>query len=393
MLRPSTLTKPSGDIGTRDALRRTARLASLDERRRTSSAAVPPPNFDGVRTTEDVHSVRLFSYHEHGQIMNGSVMPHAVSRLRAQLAELGVMADVDPLPPSGEAEGAIVTLARGAFQQTYRLIEEDKTVPRALTPGHGVIPIMVFRSFVSPRTAEAFRRSGIQYLDSAGNAWVEFGDVLIDVRGRPRPAEAGPAAPVSGNLFTRGRAQVIFALLAWPRLWDQPQRELAAAAGVSLGQAHNTLALLAEAGYDGARPRPGQTGLLDLWAAAFPTGLARHLTLATYRGDVDGFKPTRAEEPVWLSGEQAVTDLLRPASMTLYVEEFDPHLAVANRWRSDGEPNVVVRHKFWNAPDDAPSSGVLDAPWPLVYADLLASRDSRVRGAATDWRDRHAGTG
>ena len=37
--------------------------------------------------------------------------------------------------------------------------------------------------------------------------------------------------------------------------------------------------------------------------------------------------------------------------MTLYVMELDPRLAIVNRWRSDGEPNVVVRRKFWNAPD------------------------------------------
>ena len=248
---------------------------------------------------------------------------------------------------------------------------------------------MVFRPFVSPRTAEALRRTGVQYLDYAGNAWVEFGDVLIDVQGRPRPAEVSQSAPVTGNLFSRGRMQVIFALLAWPELWDKPQRDLARTAGVSLGQAHNTLGLLAEAGYHAEGPRRGQTTLLDVWAAAFPTGLARHLTLGSYRGEVDTFKPTQDEEGVWLSGEQAVVEMLRPASMTLYVVELDPRLAIVNRWRSDGEPNVVVRRKFWNAPDDASSSGVHQAPWPLVYADLVASRDPRVRGAATEWRDRH----
>src|SRR4051812_15945992 len=122
-------------------------------------------------------------------------------------------------------------------------------------------------------------------LDIAGNACVEFSNVLIDVRGRRRPMDARRPDPVSGNLFSRGRAQVIFALLAWPQLWDEPQRGLARAAGVSLGQAHNTLALLAEAGYDGVGPRRGQTALLHLWAAAFPIGPARHLTLATYRGE------------------------------------------------------------------------------------------------------------
>ena len=319
-------------------------------------------------------------------------MPSTLNRLSAQLTELGVTVDVGPLPLGGRDVHATATLARGGLQQSYRLVEGDDAHPMRLASGDGELPTLVFRPYVSPRTAEVFRRSGVQYLDFAGNAWVEFGDVLIDVRGRPRPLEARQQAPVSGNLFSRGRAQVIFALLAWPQLWDEPQRDLARAAGVSVGQAHNTLALLAEAGYDGVGPRQGQTALLDLWAAAFPTGLARHLSLASYRGEVDTFKPTKDAEEVWLSGEQAVSDLLRPASMTLYVKELDPRLAIVNRWRSDGEPNVIVRQKFWNAPDDdAPAPGVHEAPWPLVYADLLASRDPRVRGTATEWRDRHAG--
>ena len=312
-------------------------------------------------------------------------MPTTPERLRAQLAELGVTVDVGPIAQDPE----VVTLTRGAFQATYRLVAGDHTRLTATAQGKGDVPTLVVRPFVSPRTAEALRRTGVQYLDYAGNAWVEFGDVLIDVQGRPRPAEVSQSAPVTGNLFSRGRMQVIFALLAWPELWDKPQRDLAHTAGVSLGQAHNTLGLLAEAGYHAEGPRRGQTTLLDVWAAAFPTGLARHLTLGSYRGEVDTFKPTQDEEGVWLSGEQAVVEMLRPASMTLYVVELDPRLAIVNRWRSDGEPNVVVRRKFWNAPDDASSSGVHEAPWPLVYADLLASRDPRVRGAATEWRDRH----
>lgn len=88
----------------------------------------------------------------------------------------------------------------------------------------------------------------MQYLDAAGNAWIQFGDVLIDVRGRPRPVDA-PRTPGSGNLFSVGRDQVVMALLAWPHRWEAPQRDVAAAAGVSLGQAHNTLTLLAQAEY------------------------------------------------------------------------------------------------------------------------------------------------
>jgi hypothetical protein len=101
----------------------------------------------------------------------------------------------------------------------------------------------------------------------------------------------------------------------------------------------------------------------------------------------------KSGEAIWVSGEQAVPHLLRPASTTLYVRELDRNLAIANRWRSDGEPNIVVRRKFWNAPEgDGEPSGTPPAPWPLVYADLLESQDPRARNAATELVDRYEGS-
>jgi len=161
--------------------------------------------------------------------------------------------------------------------------------------------------------------------------------------------------------------------------------------------------LLTEAGYRRDRPRPGQTELLDLWAAAFPTGLATKLTLARYRGQIGPVKHVRSDGPVFFSGESAAEDLLRPATLTLYVEQLDLRLPVVNQWRSDGPANIVVRRKFWQVPHDSSSSGgasrdpdgalagVRPAPWPLVYADLVTSGDPRVRTVAREWRDRFAG--
>jgi hypothetical protein len=328
------------------------------------------------------------------------------ARLVARLEQLGVGARVELGSPAAPGvERTTARLARGGSAHTYTLLYGEAVsmaaVARAAAPGAAGgsetdrRPVLVFTTFVAPRTADAFRGAGVQFLDTAGNAWVEFGDVLIDVRGRPRPAEAAGRTRASGSLFSTARAQVVFALLAWPQLWTRPQRDVAHVAGVSLGQVHNTLALLAEAGYDGDRghrARAGQVELLDLWAAGFATGLARRLTLATYRGDVAAVKPVGAADAIFVSGESAATHLLRPVTLTLYVGDLDPRLPVVNRWRADGVPNIVVRRAFWRAPrdDDAPPASPRPAPWPLVYADLLASDDPRVRGAAREWRDEHA---
>ena len=144
---------------------------------------------------------------------------------------------------------------------------------------------------------------------------------------------------------------------------------------------------------------------LDLWAAAFPTGLAQKLTLAAYNGSVDSLEKVNADDPLFvasdvlLSGEAAAGEMLRPASLTLYVEQLDPQLPIRSRWRADGPPNITVRRKFWATPKgathgyDGPLGRLRHAPWPLVYADLLASDDPRVRGVAKEWKEQFARLG
>ena len=319
-------------------------------------------------------------------------MDAMLTHLFAQLRDLGLDVRVEPVRSAQAAvRSAALHLARGGSARAYEL-RYGATVPLEAAVGDAAgRPVFVHANFVAAKSSDALRRAGVQYVDAAGNAWIEFGDVFIDVRGRPRPDGVAPRARVAGNLFSTGRAQVVFALLAWPQLWDAPQRVISKAAGVSVGQVNDTLRLLRDARYDAGGARSAAADLLDLWSAAFPSGLAHRLTLAAYRGEI-GRAKVDADGQVFISGEAAATDLLRPTSLTIYVADLDPRLPVMNGWRADGEPNIVVRRKFWTAPGvaDTALAQTAVAPWPLVYADLLASDDPRVRTAAREWRDRHA---
>jgi hypothetical protein len=324
-------------------------------------------------------------------------MGYSLTDFVARLADFGVHVELgSTLSHPSDVESTKVRLSRGGSRQEYALLLRQTVTLSDLGVVNHDIPTMVAARFVSPRSADSFRRAGVQYIDAVGNAWVEFDDVLIDVRGRRPPGSPEVRQRVAaGNLFSTARAQVAFTLLAWPELWEAPQRQVAHAAGVSLGQANNALALFREAGFGlGVSGRPAE--LLDLWAAAFPSGLAQKLTLATYRGSVGSMEKVHAEDAVFVSGEAAAGDLLRPASLTIYVEQLDQRLPIVNRWRSDGPPNIVVRRKFWAIPEsathdyDRPITALRNAPWPLVYSDLLASDDPRVRGAAREWRKQFA---
>jgi len=247
---------------------------------------------------------------------------------------------------------------------------------------------------ITERSSEALRLLGIDFLDATGNAHVRFGGVFVDVRGRRAPRSEPGATPLRTrrgvNLFSRKRSQVIFALLWQPQLATAPRRDLAFSAGVSLGQAQETVELLGSYGVldeQGNLPAWSRPALLRDWAAAYPATLGSPSTAGRFRGDISDL--TGSSLPLMNSGESAVTDLHTPETLTVYSESFPSELVRAKRWRRDDDhPTILLRHKFWG--DQSNHEGVHVAPWPLVYADLLAAGDSRQRAAAEEFLEAHS---
>jgi hypothetical protein len=118
--------------------------------------------------------------------------------------------------------------------------------------------------------------------------------------------------------------------------------------------------------------------LIDGWSAVFPQSLGRSLTVrGLWAEQLDRFFG-----PVLASGEAAPSAGLRATTGVVYVDELSTELLMMNRWRTDRSPNLVVRRRFWTRPE--PTEG--EAPPLLVYADLLASDDPRVRSVAAQYR-------
>ncbi len=303
------------------------------------------------------------------------------------LVEFGITVTVNQANPTVN-----VTLSKGPNEQRYELVHERTT---ALThtkqpPTTGTAPQLVFRTRISEASARLLRETATQYIDAAGNANLHFGDVTVDVWGR-KPLRRSPVgAPTTGaNLFSTKRAQVVFALLSWPDLLAAPITAIADASGVSVGQAHSAIRLLVDGGHMTAGPDRMVTDpdrLADLWVGAYPTGLGRKLELAAFTGEFTSLIIPPGVGPFYLGAQSAVPDLLRPTVLVAYVNRLDPDLVLANRWRSDGVHNILIRRAFWTEPEattpDRNTSGAALAPPLLVYADLATSSDPRLREAA-----------
>lgn len=313
--------------------------------------------------------------------------------LADQFDELGLRflepIDLTELPAQDTVSA---TLGHEQGQARYRVGYSDtltfSSVDWAKPHYAGGEPLLLLGPRVTERSAQMFRQLDINFVDQAGNAFITFDGVHIDVRGRRAPHRTGARATrmTRGgvNLFSTKRSQVIFVLLSWPEVLNKPVRDLAAMSRVSLGQAQETLELLMQYGFLDERKQllPHQRGpLLDQWVAAYPSGLGSATKGRRFTGEWIGLES--GETAVFVSGEAAVPQLLRPETAVLYTDELPVELIRVNRWRrNDEQPNILLRRKFWDLPHSPEMPGVYDAPWLLVYADLLASNDSRQREVA-----------
>jgi len=178
----------------------------------------------------------------------------------------------------GEQEKMLVCEVKSLGQPRY--IREVVTRLRGFRDQiPGAYP-MAGSVYISPQSASILRRNGFGYLDLSGNCYVAFDNVHIEKEGKPN---VRPTTRPLKALFAPRATRVIRALLVEPqRTWRL--EELAKAAMVSLGHAHNVIQRLRDLDWvDRAETNkirlvaPGD--LLNAWREEYTY---RVNTLATY---------------------------------------------------------------------------------------------------------------
>jgi hypothetical protein len=286
----------------------------------------------------------------------------------------------------GRYDRADATLSLRFGGRELRYLVEAKRRLRPATLGAvihqlracGGNPLLV-TDHVTPPLADALRAQGIEFLDAAGNAFLNQPPLLVFVKGQ-RPAEEGPALE-RGRAFQATGLQVLFALLARPELVALPYRAIATVAGVAHGTVGWVMAELPGLGYvakvGGRRRLVNGERLLDRWTEAYARTLRPKLLLGRYRGDLGALQLTTPwPGGVLIGGELAAARLtrhLRPGTATFYAQAVDPNVLLKLVLKADAEGNVDFRRRFWNFPAEKMQL----APTLLVYADLLAIGDAR----------------
>jgi hypothetical protein len=332
-----------------------------------------------------------------------TVGPHPLveAAARAFSAVSGIDTRVNAPPPNTQYGGAIEfglepRISRLAIVVPSIDRHERLAAATATARMQDASRFLLVTSYLTPTLIDACRTLGINAIDVSGNAFLCEQKNIILVSGRPRATTIARARP---GLWSRRSLQVILALLVKPGLVNQGRRDIAEFAKVSTGTAQTTMQALLQRRdliqrSDGSTAFADYDRLLDEWVTLYPSLLRPSLQLGRYRAaQPNWWSEMASPNSDWLfGGEPAaalVTHYLKPEMITVYSGRGLPkELITRARLRPDPTGNV----EFLTAPVTlGPTPGLVDnVVYPtLVYADLVASGDSRNLETARMIRDQY----
>jgi len=276
--------------------------------------------------------------------------------------------------------------------------EKVKLIPQVkarITPTDTVLPlvkgnqperlILVTRE-VTGTIADKLRENGIQFMDEAGNAYINHPPVYIFIKGNKIPAPM--KAPVIGRAFKQTGLRVLYTLLCNPGLENHPYRAIAEKAGVALGMVNWVMRELKELGFllekGEGRKREirliNKERMLERWITAYPEQLRPRLVLGRFGGATGWWKDAKLDpdQALW-GGEVAaakLTGYLNPQEITVYVDKENPDdVIIPHKLKPDPGGEVELIRRFWLPDAIAPNRDMVHPV--LVYADLMGTGNQR----------------
>jgi hypothetical protein len=234
---------------------------------------------------------------------------------------------------------------------------------------------------------ESLKKSGINYLEAAGNCYINLPDTFIyitDQKVTPfREKE-------SIKLWNTPGLKFLLAIIDHPTLLQSSYREIAKAANIALGSIGPLLEELKSEGY--IQEKNGKTlflqkmKLINRWTEVYNALLKPKLIKGKFNF-LPGTKRETNIEGIYWGGEVGAELLnapITPENMTIYTDKSGNDLVKILRIVPNNEGRITVLEKFWGDLQEKKHPGQVTtiAPALLIYADLYNDLDSRNRQIA-----------
>ena len=336
----------------------------------------------------------------------GQLAQDALDALRAQVGLAGRLLKPPKAVAPHAAPDALIELRIENRRHRYMALCSSRADRKSLVAVAGTRlmqfsePGLLVAPYISREIAQYCRQAGLQFLDTHGNAYLKGPGLHVYITGEKNPGQASRQR--RGTTAGAAGLRIAFALLCRPALASASYRDIAQAAGVSLGAVSNAfddlqqrgLLLGGERGPDRQLLEPGR--LLDEWVISYPVALRPKLHGRRFSApDPDWWRSLSLEgmDAAWGGevGAERLARYLRPATQTLYVDPaamsgLMKKLLAAHRLKRDPQGPIEILEKFWKLPPDP--AMLATAPAVLVYADLMAAFDPRSGEAAQQIRER-----
>lgn len=244
-------------------------------------------------------------------------------------------------------------------------------------------PFLLVAKYINGQMAEQLKQDGIEFIDTAGNAFINQPPLYIFVKGNG-PPDIIKHPPVK-RAFKPAGLRTIYAFLCNQGLENKTYREIADVTDLALGTVDWIMKELKALGYLLNMGKRGnrliqKEKLLQRWVTAYPEQLRLKLTLGRFRGEY-GWWQQKTLDPFkgqW-GGEVAaakLTQYLQPQMITIYTTpQHLNQLLIENRLKRDETGDVEILERFWKPAEPWTYKDVVHPI--LIYADLLATGNER----------------
>jgi len=243
--------------------------------------------------------------------------------------------------------------------------------------------LLLVTRYVNARLAEHLKQNGIEFIDAAGNAFIDQPPLYIFINGN-KPSEAMKKIP-QGRAFKPTGLRVIFFFLCNRGLENKPYRDIAAAATVALGTVGWLMRELKESGYlldmgDRGKKIVQREKLFQRWVAEYPEKLKPKQFIGRYQGEKNWWQQKKLDHvhALW-GGEVAaakLTQYLKPETVTIYTtRQFLNQFLLENKLKREPNGDVEILERFWQPDMKMPFKDIVHPV--LIYADLLATGNER----------------
>ncbi len=241
---------------------------------------------------------------------------------------------------------------------------------------------VIATNYLTEKAAQKLRENNICYLDTAGNAYINFPGIYIFQKSDNEPIVNVLPKKTFGDLFNPSSTKIVFHVLSTPQVETASYRALASIAGVGVASAKRTIDTLKEQHFIIDAGKHGislhhKKQLLDKWVESYNYNLRRKVYFGHYKYATNNTAITLNDTEGCWGGDVAadkITNKIESDEQLIYLHANEQEFIVKNRLIPDPKGKITLYKSSWelNA-----QFGEQLAPILVIYADLLWSKDPR----------------